>query len=95
VKQYEITEFPGRFGASQHDMSVELRIPKLGMGMTEGKLVEWLAPDGAKVEEGKPIYALETEKSIQEIEAPVSGMLRISAVINETYEVGTLIGSIE
>jgi pyruvate/2-oxoglutarate dehydrogenase complex dihydrolipoamide acyltransferase (E2) component len=38
-------------------MAVDVSIPKLGMSMTEGKLVEWLVADGASVSEGTPIYS--------------------------------------
>lgn len=76
-------------------MATELRIPKLGMGMTEGRLVEWLVVDGSVVSEGEIIYSLENDKSVNEVEAPESGVLYISAAANETYEVGALIGRIE
>lgn len=76
-------------------MATELRIPKLGMGMTEGKLIEWLAADGAAVSEGDVIYSLESDKTVNEIQAPASGVLRIQATADETYEIGALIGQIE
>lgn len=75
-------------------MSTSLTIPKLQMSTTEGTLVEWLVDDGASVEEGQPIYALETDKSVQEIEAPESGRLTQKAAAGETYPVGTEIGEI-
>ena len=75
-------------------MSTSLTIPKLQMSTTEGTLVEWLVDDGAMVEEGQPIYALETDKSVQEIEAPESGRLSQKAAEGETYPVGTEIGEI-
>jgi pyruvate/2-oxoglutarate dehydrogenase complex dihydrolipoamide acyltransferase (E2) component len=76
-------------------MSTELRLPKLGMSMTEGSLTEWLVAEGAPVEAGAFIYALETDKTVQEIEAPVSGVLRILEPAGETYEVGHLVGVID
>jgi len=75
-------------------MSTSLTIPKLQTSTTEGTLVEWLVDDGAMVEEGQPIYALETDKSVQEIEAPESGRLSQKAAEGETYPVGTEIGEI-
>jgi pyruvate/2-oxoglutarate dehydrogenase complex dihydrolipoamide acyltransferase (E2) component len=75
-------------------MSTPLTIPKLQMSTTEGTLVEWLVDDGATVEEGQPIYALETDKSVQEIEAPESGRLSQKMAAGETYPVGTQIGEI-
>lgn len=76
-------------------MSAEVRIPKLGMSMTEGVLVEWLVDDGAIVEEGAPIYTLETDKANQEVESPASGKLRIIAKVGETYPVGELVAHID
>ena len=37
--------------------------------MSEGELSEWLVADGATVTEGDPLFALESEKSTNEIEA--------------------------
>ncbi len=75
-------------------MSTTLTIPKLQMSTTEGTLAEWLVEDGARVEVGQPIYCLETDKSVQEIEAPESGRLTQKVAAGETYPVGTEIGVI-
>ena len=75
-------------------MSTALTIPKLQMSTTEGTLTEWLVEDGAMVEAGQAIYALETDKSVQEIEAPESGKLIQKVAAGETYPVGTEIGEI-
>lgn len=75
-------------------MATEILLPKLGFSMNEGTLTEWLAADGAVVEQGQPLYTLESEKSAQEIEAPVSGTLKIAKVAGEVYEVGTVLGEI-
>ena len=75
-------------------MSTTLTIPKLQMSTTEGTLAEWLVDDGELVEAGQPIYCLETDKSVQEIEAPESGRLTHKVAAGETYPVGTEIGEI-
>jgi pyruvate/2-oxoglutarate dehydrogenase complex dihydrolipoamide acyltransferase (E2) component len=75
-------------------MSTQLTIPKLQMSTTEGTLAEWLVEDGALVEEGQPIYSLETDKSVQDIVAPESGRLTQKVAAGETYAVGTEIGEI-
>ena len=75
-------------------MATSLTIPKLQMSTTEGKLSEWLVEDGAMVQAGQPIYSLETDKSVQEIEAPESGKLVQNQPAGETYAVGTEIGEI-
>jgi pyruvate/2-oxoglutarate dehydrogenase complex dihydrolipoamide acyltransferase (E2) component len=57
-------------------------------------LTEWLVADGGAVKEGEPLYAIESEKSVQEIEAPASGTLRVIKEPGEIYQVGTIIGEI-
>ena len=62
-------------------MPTTLTIPKLQMSTTEGTLTEWLVEDGATVTAGQAIYALETDKSVQEIEAPESGRQNQSVIL--------------
>ena len=76
-------------------MASELRMPKLGMTMTEAVLQEWLVADGAQVTVGVPLYTVETDKSTTEVEAQEAGILRQSGVAGETYAVGTLLGTID
>jgi len=75
-------------------MATEILLPKLGFSMNEGRLTEWLVPDGGTVKEGEPLFALESDKSTQEVDAPASGTLRILKQPGETYEVGTILGEI-
>jgi pyruvate/2-oxoglutarate dehydrogenase complex dihydrolipoamide acyltransferase (E2) component len=76
-------------------MATDIFLPKIGFSMNEGQIAEWLAKDGEQVTEGQPLYLLEADKSTNEVEAPASGTLRITAEVGETYEVGKVIGSIE
>lgn len=76
-------------------MATEILLPKIGFSMTEGVLAEWLVEDGATITEGQPLFSIETDKSTNEVEAPASGTLRISGTPGETYEVGSVIGTIE
>jgi pyruvate/2-oxoglutarate dehydrogenase complex dihydrolipoamide acyltransferase (E2) component len=75
-------------------MSIEIILPKLGFSMNEGTLSEWLVADGKRVTKGQPLYSLESEKSVEEIEAPASGTLRIIMPKGEVYSVGTVLGEI-
>ena len=63
--------------------------------MNEATLAEWMAQDGASVAEGQPLYAIESDKSVQEVESPASGRLKIIGKIGEVYEVGALLAEIE
>ncbi len=76
-------------------MSVEILLPKLGFSMGEGILAEWLVIDGGDVIEGMPLYALESDKSTQEVDAPASGKLRIQIEPGGPYPVGTVLGFID
>ncbi len=76
-------------------MAVPINIPKLGVSMTEGTLIEWLVEDGEQVESGQVIYRLETDKVENDVEAPASGAIRISGEVGETYSVGDAIGEID
>jgi pyruvate/2-oxoglutarate dehydrogenase complex dihydrolipoamide acyltransferase (E2) component len=76
-------------------MATEVLLPKLGFSMTEGALAEWLVADGGEVVEGQPLFALESDKSTNEVDAPASGVLRILKGPGETYDVGTVLGIIE
>lgn len=75
-------------------MVTQVLMPKIGFSMEEGVLAEWRVADGAEVQAGQPLYSLESDKSIQEIEAPASGRLRILAPAGQTYRVGHLLAEI-
>ncbi len=76
-------------------MTTQIILPKLGFSVNEAMLVEWMIADGASITAGQPLYAIESEKSVEEIEAPVTGVLKILSPAGETYQVGTVIGEIE
>jgi len=76
-------------------MSVEIILPQLGFAMQDGTLVEWLQPEGSEIETGQPLFSLETDKSVQEVESPASGKLRIAKEVGESYPVGTVLGYLE
>ncbi len=75
-------------------MSVEVRIPKLGMSTETATLSEWYVQDGGQVTKGAPLYALETDKSTTEVEAPAHGQVEIIGEIDTEYEIGALIARI-
>jgi len=71
-----------------------IRLPKLGLTMTEGTLVEWLVQPGQTVQAGDLLYICETEKIANEIAADEGGT--IGALLVEpgmTVEVGTVLAT--
>ncbi len=77
-------------------MSVEIKIPKTGMGISEGTIAKWHKAEGEPVTEGEIIVEIETAKALEEVESPVSGTLqKILLAEEDDAEVGTVIAIIE
>ncbi len=76
-------------------MAVEIIMPKLGMSMEEGTVVEWLKKKGDPVKKGESIVVISSDKIEKDIEAPQDGvLLEIIVQQDETAEVGKVIGYI-
>jgi pyruvate dehydrogenase E2 component (dihydrolipoamide acetyltransferase) len=76
-------------------MSQVIVMPKLGMTMTEGTIVEWHKEVGEPVSEGEAVLTISSEKLTQEVEAPVSGVLLTKkADVDDQLEVGAAIAVI-
>lgn len=57
-------------------MAAEVRMPQLGMTMTEGEIVRLLVSEGETVVKGQPLLEIQTDKIISELEAPESGVVQ-------------------
>lgn len=76
-------------------MAIAVAMPRLGMTMREGRIVEWLARPGEPVRRGQPLLRIESEKAEVEIEAPADGVLRhIYAEPGQMLPCGTLLAAI-
>lgn len=72
-----------------------IAMPRLGMTMEEGTVVEWPVPIGAPVSKGQTVLLIETEKTEAEIAATADGFFRhIYVEPGETVACGTLCGAI-
>jgi pyruvate dehydrogenase E2 component (dihydrolipoamide acetyltransferase) len=70
-------------------------MPKMGDGMEEGTLLEWLRKDGEKVKSGEVIGTIQTDKATLELEAPATGTLAGLLIHGgETVPVGKAIAAI-
>lgn len=71
----------------------ELLMPKLGLTMTEGTLVEWSVSPGESVCPGDLLFVVETDKVATDVTADAEGELREMVVQEgETVPVGTVVG---
>ncbi|HEX9013190.1 MAG TPA: dihydrolipoamide acetyltransferase family protein [Anaerolineaceae bacterium] len=76
-------------------MATEVVMPKLGLNMSEGLLVEWLKKEGDPVRRGEALFVVETDKVTTESTAQVDGVLgKITVQAGETVPVRTVVAVI-
>ncbi|MCJ7530956.1 MAG: 2-oxo acid dehydrogenase subunit E2 [Anaerolineales bacterium] len=76
-------------------MAVEIYMPKMGMGMQEGTLIEWLKKEGAAVTVGEPIARIETNKVVTDLEAAGNGIFgNILVQAGSVVQIGTILAYI-
>jgi pyruvate/2-oxoglutarate dehydrogenase complex dihydrolipoamide acyltransferase (E2) component len=77
-------------------VTTKVLIPKPGMGTTEGTIAKWLKSEGDTVTEGEVIVEIENAKAIEEVHAPITGVLtKILLEEGQTADVFTEIAIIE
>ena len=75
---------------------VAVRMPKFGMTMEAGIIVEWLAQPGDSLSEGEGFAVITTEKVEVELEASASGKLtELCVELDEEVPVGDVVAWIE
>jgi pyruvate dehydrogenase E2 component (dihydrolipoamide acetyltransferase) len=73
----------------------KLGMPKWGLSMTEGKLLDWLVEEGSELVVGDEVAEVETEKITGAVESPAAGVLRRRvAAVGDVVPVGGLLGVI-
>ena len=53
-----------------------VKMPKWGMMMKSGTVTRWLRAEGDAVSAGEPLFTVETDKAVNDVEAPGDGVLR-------------------
>ena len=76
-------------------MAIEVVVPMLGITVEKGKILRWLKKEGDPVRKGEPLFEVETEKVVTEVESPGTGILK-KIIVPENLEVPvlTLVGVI-
>ena len=75
--------------------AVELKVPAAGESITSANVASWRRKDGDIVSEGEVLVMLETDKVSNELEAPVSGRLKILVPEGEEVSIGAVIARID
>jgi len=73
-------------------MATEIKIPRVGMAVTDATIIEWQVKEGEWVEEGQIVVIIETEKVRSDVESPAAGFLHILLKEGETAPPGKVIG---
>ncbi len=74
---------------------IELKIPQLGEGLQEARIVQFLKEPGEAFQRDEPIYEMETDKAVMEIESPVAGtIIEWMAKVDDVVEIGAVIARV-
>jgi pyruvate/2-oxoglutarate dehydrogenase complex dihydrolipoamide acyltransferase (E2) component len=75
---------------------IEIRMPSLGEGATEGTIVRWCKAEGEAIAEGEVLAEIMTDKVNVEFQSPASGIVRRLHFPEEAaVKVGAVIASLE
>jgi len=80
--------------SSKSSEPVDIKVPAAGESITSANVAEWRKKDGDHVEKGEILVTLETDKVSNELEAPVSGTIKILTPEGEEVEIGKVIARI-
>ena len=77
-------------------MEKKIHMPKLAPEMESGVLCAWLKEEGDTVAAGEPLFEIETNKVVNQVEATVSGVLKKQlAEEGDTVRVDTAVAVVE
>jgi 2-oxoglutarate dehydrogenase E2 component (dihydrolipoamide succinyltransferase) len=76
-------------------MSIEIKVPAVGESITSGVLSAWHKQNGDFVQDGEPLYALETDKISTDVPAAGSGRLQIQVEAGQEILIGQVIGTLD
>ncbi len=71
-----------------------IRLPRVSVAISEATISDFLVEEGQTVQEGEPLFLMETEKVETEINAGASGVVHWTGEVGTTYDIGTEIGVI-
>ena len=77
-------------------MEKKINMPKLAPEMESGVLCAWLKEEGESVAAGEPLFEIETNKVVNQVEATTSGVLKKQLVVEgDTVRVDTAVAVVE
>jgi 2-oxoglutarate dehydrogenase E2 component (dihydrolipoamide succinyltransferase) len=76
-------------------MIIEVKVPSVGESVTSGVVSAWHKKSGEFVNEGEPLFALETDKVSTDIVAEKSGMLETKVPQGQEVKIGEVVAIID
>jgi len=76
-------------------MAIEVKIPAVGESITSGVVSVWHKKSGEFVNEGEPLFTLETDKVSTEIVAEKGGLLETKVPEGQEVKIGEVVASID
>ncbi|MBX3096198.1 MAG: 2-oxo acid dehydrogenase subunit E2 [Fimbriimonadaceae bacterium] len=73
-----------------------LLIPQIGEGLQEARVVAFLKQPGDRIKRDEPIYQMETDKAVMDVESPYDGVLVAwTAKVDDVVPIGGEVGMME
>src|SRR5215211_5429931 len=76
-------------------MMIEVKVPSVGESVTSGVVSAWHKKSGEFVNEGEPLFALETDKVSTDIVAEKSGVLETKVPEGKEVKIGEVVAVID
>jgi len=76
-------------------MAIEVKIPAVGESITSGVVSAWHKKSGEFVNEGEPLFTLETDKVSTEIVAEKAGLLETKVPEGQEVKIGEVVATID
>jgi 2-oxoglutarate dehydrogenase E2 component (dihydrolipoamide succinyltransferase) len=76
-------------------MIIEVKVPSVGESVTSGVVSAWHKKSGEFVNEGEPLFALETDKVSTDIVAEKSGVLETKVTEGQEVKIGEVVAVID
>src|SRR5947208_16396157 len=76
-------------------MAIEVKIPAVGESITSGVVSAWHKKSGEFVNEGEPLFTLETDKVSTEIVAEKAGLLDTKVPEGQEVKIGEVVATID
>src|SRR6266480_597572 len=76
-------------------MIIEVKVPSVGESVTSGVVSAWHKKSGEFVNEGEPLFALETDKVSTDIVAEKSGVLETKVPEGQEVKIGEVVAIID